>query len=231
METTRFKRSAAEVRLVAVAICLNQFPWCNTHAGIIFCDSSGVLSVVHLAWHERLVCETSVAAFSAAVPKLDPVEEPYLAAYFRRVARSPNNRRIPYNLRHEPGVAFDEEGRYVASPGATGLNCATFVVTVFHSAGRPLVDASTWIIRPSPEREGDVAAQERFVGLLASRPETSQQAERIREEIGGPRIRPQEVAGACLEDVLPATFSQCSSNGEYILGMLTGQPSVGGANQ
>jgi hypothetical protein len=84
MDTTRFKLSATDVRLVAVAICLNKFPWCNTHAGIIFRDADG-----------------------------------------------------------------------------------------------------------------------------------------------GPRIRPQEVAGACLEDVLPATFSQCSSNGEYILAMLTGQLSAG----
>jgi hypothetical protein len=114
---------------------------------------------------------------------------------------------------------------------AAEVRLVAVAICLNHSPGRPLVDASTWIIRPSPEREGDVAAQERFVGLLASLPETSEQAERIRAEIGGPRIRPQEVAGACLEDVLPGTFSQCSSNGEYILRMLTGQPSVNGANQ
>jgi hypothetical protein len=182
MDTTRFKLSATEVQLVAVAICLHQFPWCNTHTGIIFRDAAGTLAVVHLLWHERLGHDRDIVRFSAAVPKLDPAEEPYLAAYFRRVAQSPHNRKIPYNLRHEPGVHFDQTGCYVATAGSTGLNCATFVVTVFRSAGRELVDTRTWLVKPSPDREVDVAAQERWVEEMVKRPEPREQGERIREE-------------------------------------------------
>jgi hypothetical protein len=129
-----------------------------------------------------------------------------------------NNRgRIPYNLKHDTECEFDENGNYVPKPGETGLNCATFVLTVFRSAGTLLVDTTTWIIRESPEREVDVSAQSRFVSQLARKPQTREQAERVRSEIGGPRIRPEEVAGACLEDDLPVGFSQCRANGQYIL--------------
>jgi hypothetical protein len=220
MDPTRFKLSGACTGEVAVGIRLYPFPHCNLHVGIIYRDPAKQPWVVHLAWHERLGHEP-VGQFAAANPKLDPAEEFFLAAYFQRLALSPRNRTIPYNLKHEPDVAFDRNGNYAPPPDATGLSCATFVVAAFRSAGKDLVDTATWLVRGEPERGADEAAQEKFLTRLAAKPETRGQAERIRGEAGGPRVRPQDVAGACLEDTLPATFSQCSQNGDYIHGELT----------
>jgi hypothetical protein len=36
-----------------------------------------------------------------------------------------------------------------------------------------------------------------------------------------PRIRPEEVAGAPLEDVLPACFAQCEENGRWVVSQLS----------
>ena len=54
------------------------------------------------------------------------------------------------------------------------------------------------------------------------RPRYPDHAALIERDIGCPRIRPEEVAGACLEDVLPAGFDRCESNGHFLVGLLRG---------
>jgi hypothetical protein len=40
---------------------------------------------------------------------------------------------------------------------------------------------------------------------------------RIIPDVGRARIRPEETAGACLEDELPALFAQCERNGKVVV--------------
>jgi hypothetical protein len=223
MDINRFNLSGKSVGNLGVAICLNPFPHCNTHVGIIYRDARERLWVVHLAWHKTLRNNILEDDFSVATPNLDPLEEPYLAEYCAKVGRSSrNHRNIPFNLRYDPDTQFDEDGHLRLSPSGTGLNCATFVVTVFRSAGRPLVQPDTWLIREGQERRIDEAVHQRYVASLSQDPDPDRQkqAKIIQPEIGCFRIRPHEVAGACLESILPATFSQCGPNGEYVLEML-----------
>ncbi len=166
----------------------------------------------------------SVGNFSAAILKLDAAEEPYIASYCGKVGTSHHNQRsIPYNLKYDPDTQFDVGGKLVLSSHGTGLSCATFVMTVFRSAGHPLIDAESWVICDPREAARDEAVQCGFVDQLAASGDPSQQAQaaRITPEIGCPRYRPQDVAGAGLEDYPSVSFSVCRANGEYILSLLT----------
>jgi hypothetical protein len=86
---------------------------------------------------------------------------------------------------------------------------------VFRSAGFPLIDPSEW---PEASDE-DKMVQRELVAKLASSEdaEMCRQAKRIENEIGKPRIRPDHVAGACLEDQLPARYEQCEANAVEIM--------------
>jgi hypothetical protein len=71
--------------------------------------------------------------------------------------------------------------------------------------------------------EQDVSEELALVNSMARSPdpEVCRQAAQIRSQIGkAPRVRPEEVAGACLEEPLPASgvdFVQCEENGRKVL--------------
>src|SRR5205823_2075618 len=103
-------------------------------------------------------------------------------------------------------------------PEGTGwLNCSTFVLTVFASAGPSLVDPRGWPARP---RE-DAPWQAQLVKMVAGHPRaTREHIRRIRKDVGRARIRPEEAAGATLERDLPAPFDRCEPNGKVILELM-----------
>jgi hypothetical protein len=92
------------------------------------------------------------------------------------------------------------------------LNCSTFVLTVFKSAGPRLIDASGWPDRPEEDR----AWQAQLVEWL-SKEASPEHIARVSRDIGRARIRPEETSGACLEESLPTHFEQCEPNGKAIM--------------
>ena len=92
-----------------------------------------------------------------------------------------------------------------------GLNCSTFVLTIFHEAGPTLVNFAGW-----PKRASDRAWHQHLVKLL--RPLVpAWYFKKVVKDIGCARVRPEEVAGACLEDDLPTSFPPCEANGRHVL--------------
>lgn len=195
------------------------------HAAILYRSAEGRPKFLHLAWHRVLRDEGFAGQeqeFVSVEPNLERDDRVALAAYCRRIALANMARRaIPYNLRYEPGTTFDPDtGDFLLPEGATGLSCATFVVQVFRSAGLPILDASTW----PPARPKDRERQRTLIEWLRDYPDPRHrdpiQADRLEAEVGCPRIRPEEVAGACLEDEIPAGFEQCEPNGCFLIGLV-----------
>ncbi len=217
---------SSPIDTVAVAARLTRT---GTHVGVAYRGPEGTEQFLHFCFHLDLENEDfapSRSRYVCVVPNLHRAELVALAGFCRRVYRANARGVIPYNLAYEAGTMLDPDtGDLVIAENGTGMTCATFVVHLFRSLGIPIIDMTDW----PAGRPGDRERQEELVRMLATHPspEYMAHAARIRGQIGCPRVRPEEVAGACLEDVLPAAFEQCESNGRTILTMLhEGVPDV-----
>lgn len=99
----------------------------------------------------------------------------------------------------------------------TAESCATFVLAIFQSLQLPLVDLRSWPTRPE-----DVPWQEKIVAYLrsSSNPATQAHAERVAQDIGCARLRPEEVAAAASATSLPASFAHVQQAASVIIAAL-----------
>jgi len=219
MDLTRFRNSSNDVPWVAVF--LERLPAGNLHTGIVYRDGNQKLHRLHFGWQYTLIHQKCRPSLACAIPLLDQIDladEIFISGFCGRIARSIANKKIPYSLRIDPDVEFDTKTGGIRFGGEfSGLSCATFVVVVFRSANNPLVDTSNW-----PEGDkGDMADTYQFAASLASGGDV-EQARIVAAEAGLPRARPEQVAGACLEDALPVVHSICQRNGQAIIKIIDG---------
>jgi len=218
-------------KIQTVAVVISRTPHGNLHIGIAHRDSDNI-RVLHLAWDCQLEDEPLEAsnAFPNGVfilPDFEFEEEgDYLLTMCRRIRGRPENRGITYCLGSFPFPEsyFDENGLFCTSDPRYGLNCSTFVVRVFESGKYPLVRIEGW-----PRRQDDIPCQQWLVGHLerALRTDpggsiTQAKVDFAQSQIGCPRIRPPETAGACLEPrgSLPIGVALCEPNGDVIHAIL-----------
>jgi hypothetical protein len=209
--------SFAEGGRVAIAIAIGRIhsPPHNTHTGVVYRDRDG-LRMIHLGWHHQLHdSEWKYGQnYAHVVPNIPEERANAVAALCRLVRRKHPG--IPYAFRLVEDVRFNTiTGDIILSKGALGLNCSSFVLIVFLQAGVRLIRLDTWEERPE-DREW----QRHLLDLLSRTNAPAEHVEAVREEIGSARIRPEEVAGACLEEDLPAAFEQCRDNGQAIVNTL-----------
>jgi hypothetical protein len=222
MERGRLSTNCDDTPSVAVCLQRNDPPHCNLHVGIVHRNGAGELRHLHFAWHRRLRSHKIESKLICAIPNYEEVAHRlWMATYCGLVARNIPKRSIPYNLRFDEGVLFDNEtGEVRFGPESTGLTCATFVVAVFRSAGHPLVTSAGW---PKAHAE-DRHVQRELVEALRSdiRPssvDAPQQAATIESQIGEARCRPEHVPGACLEPqwMRPIWHAPCDKNGKLVV--------------
>ena len=205
--------------ILAVALCQ------GTHVGVVYRDGSG-LRLVHFAFMHCLREDD----FAPRRKKYLCVQPDFLlptlraiAGWFRRIYALESNRNtIPYNLAPDTGADFDlDTAAFIVGPGGGGFSCATFVVRAFRTIGNPILDTTGWPVG----RPGDHARQQQLIQMLreAGFPDWANRVES--GELGCPRIAPEEVAGACLEDMLPSppTCTECEPNGCLLLAALDWQ--------
>ena len=217
MDLTRLKTAPADTRWVSVSVERNQS--CGLHAGVLYRQSNNALAKLHFCWHRVLRLTGPSQGDIFAVPDTQFEDDKmWLAVFCARVARNIPRKNIPYNLEHDESVRFDQDSGELLLNGATGLSCATFILAVFRSAGHPLVDSKDW---PNASAE-DMDVQRSFVEVLEGDARSSTQGATVRREIGCPRIRPDHVAGACLENYSdrPVPHAQCETNAGPVVTLL-----------
>lgn len=212
MDLTRFKVKNDQVEWVGVLIRRNPLPATNTHAAVAYRDMDGIL-MMHMADHELFLAGRCDPSYLCAVPPLDPVLAQSFADYCARVARANSSKKIPYDLIYEPRSLFDADGEWCPPTPDAGLNCSSFILGLFKSYKIDLIDFISW-----PLREEDSRAQIPLVEWLvaSSNPSKKAQGIKIAKQIGKhPRVRPEETAGACLEDI-PAGYQLCEAAGKRV---------------
>jgi hypothetical protein len=212
MDPDRLKAQPDENTIVAVAVGRTEMG--TTHAAVIYQNSGLQREYLHLAFHERL--DTRPFGQCYAYAEIDVIRAKQVAGLCRLIrVRRPS---IPYSFRLDLNARFCTLTGDLSTLGeAHGLNCATFVIVVFQSTGLTLVDLDGWEIRD----EDRGRQRELLLSLAGWHGVSPQHIEDVRSEVGNwPRVRPEEVAGACLENDLPARFPQCRANGEAVLSFI-----------
>jgi hypothetical protein len=205
-------------------------PQGHMHVGILYRERDGDSRVrlLHLAFHKslqddavnsRIYCQKLRRSLVCIIPALEEEDAINVAIYCRGIAR--HLPAVPY------GLSYNEDGCFVITEGRAELklpedrrwlNCSTFVLTVFQSAGPRLIDPIGWPDRPDEDR----VMQRQLIHWLWPAA-GCKHIKRQLSAIGRARVRPEETAGACLEDILPARFGECEPNGKFVLALLDGE--------
>jgi hypothetical protein len=213
----RLKRIAKpdDCPIVGVAITITRHR--NSHAGIVFRDTQDRVRLLHLAFHHDLKYESfNGAEYLCADPEFEHEDAEIVAAHCRLIASiAPNTPTayIKFAIHYNPAARIRVQGQTITvEHEGKGLNCSTFILTVFARAGPSLIDFTTWRTRESD------AKWHRYLVNLLKRCAPEPHWKKVEQDIGCARVRPEEVAGACLEDPVPANFDQCEANGVFALG-------------
>lgn len=211
---SRIKRIAKNSDAPIVGVAVTITPHRNTHAGVIYHDAAGNVRILHLAFHLKLEEIPWDASYLCVVPNLEDEDAEVVAAHCRLIADGKPT--IHFAIHYNPKARLQKVGGTVLLlHEGKGLNCSTFVLTVFESAGPKLLTKVGW-----EKRESDKSWQRFLVNLLRSHNAPLTYVKRVAKDIGCARVRPEEVAGACLERDLPANFSQCEPNGLAVISEL-----------
>jgi hypothetical protein len=206
--------SGDDVSHVAVAIGRVTSEPHNTHTGVVYRDLDGSLWMLHLGWHYMLLNWRYDGKYACVVPKIEPERARIVAGLCRTIWR--RRPKIAYSLRLDVHARFRAAtGDVVLTKNGNGLNCSNFVLVVFLTTGISLIDFATW-----RQRAEDADWHRYLVQQLEEHGASGEHIEAVRSEIGCARVRPEETAGASIEDALPATFEQCELNGRRIMEVL-----------
>lgn len=196
--------------MFAVAIFANG----QSHAGVLFRDAAGGVSLLHLAGHEKLKVEVAKDVvpdnYCWAIPPYKDMELRQLAGFARVQAK--RKRAVAFSFRYIPDEYKYVKGGDVAFKNMAGLTCATYVLSIIDYLKLPLLDYSTWL-----PRDDDGPNQEHMLRCMSLRvpPEHYEKAKR---EVGSLRFRPQEVVGACLtDDQLPVPLPAAELLGNQVM--------------
>lgn len=222
MDVTRLKHAVTDSEVPWAGVAIRRNPGhASRHTGLIYRGVAGVLRMADMAWHETFrdqEYDLKWGYYCAVPPFEDPVLEQAFADYCAHVATAMTLEKPPYNMLSLGSPVFDSRGIWISRDPDRGMNCSSFVIAVFASFNMPLVNVTTWPIG-LPE---DVQEQTALVQIMLStnNPSDRAQALKISPQIGKyPRIRPEEVAGACLEDASarPIDHAPCAANGIRVL--------------
>jgi hypothetical protein len=205
---------------IAIFIARTRF---GNHTGILT-KEGGTIKLFHLAWHQRLACDSIEAVSSSPnyllkrwVKFTSLVDDEVVAAIrnptiikWLELLFSKNANNIPYGFNFRE-TKFTSNAELALGPGEIGLTCATFVASFFESMGYSLVDLNTWISRAAEDQEWKA----KVIDAMNRTGVPFEHIAVVSDEPVNFRLKPEEIAVASSkpEEDLPADFQFCASNG------------------
>jgi len=176
------------------------------------------LRAIHLAWHHHLRDEDDLGAkYRCVVLRGVPLAlQPTIVAQCKRSASADVESGLPYGFGPpRTSVMRDERTGRLVIEGASGLTCATFVLAILRLANVELAALDTW-----ESRDGDDEWKAGIVDALEQSGASPAHVVAVREDSGHTRVRPEDVAGAATESVIPVVFARANELGARLLAEL-----------
>lgn len=183
--------------LIGVVISLDK-DYDQFHCGLSFDLKNGV-HILHLKSHKRLYYNEDWGVFQCYIkPNIHPLRQEAIIplCYLIRDKIEDEDSQVPYGFNYDEYAFYDlGSGMLHLGSHESGLTCATFVMTLFHSIGIDLIDLSNWPKRP--EDDDWEGRTKRLLSQYKVQVNMSKEhLERLKYEVltGCPRYRPEEVA-------------------------------------
>jgi len=172
----------------------------GSHLGVAYCDENGNPRLLHFAWHRQLKVDPyppDNPTWIASIMLLYEECTSQAVALVCGMADKYGNKHglaegIEYGINlFVGGKTFDLDGTYRPSPDNDGVTCATIISKIFNDIGFPLVDLKTWKPNAINKAWGNA-----IVCMLEATHVNPAHIERVKMNVSGLRLRPEEVAAA-----------------------------------
>ncbi|KQB43455.1 hypothetical protein RCH33_557 [Flavobacterium daejeonense] len=107
---------------------------------------------------------------------------------------------------------FDSSGKLILQEGDFGLTCATFILSIFESAGIPLIDYENW-----KHRDEDAKWHKHVLEFFTDNKFSDELINHCKTNGGCFRYRPEEVAVSSTDNQLPSSYDFCIEKGENLI--------------
>ena len=213
----------ASVAHIAVALSRNNFEGAvRSHLSIIYRASSGSKHVLDFLLDGQIRSISVEAAtrrhrFTWAVPQFPEIILQAIAKFCETLGES--KQRFPYwiDFPEDSRFFFDGDGSIELQGDAVGLTCATFVLAVFASQKKDLLDMNTWSEGDDARTGEDDDWQRWILAKLREDPPAYGISESILEQVDERlpflRYRPEDIIGACQHGEHPTHFNPSSELG------------------
>ncbi len=179
----------ASQRTPHAAVAIRSFTNGLTHAAVLNRSGAKVLALEVRA-HGELCNNVASPSLSFVEMDIEPERASMLAARCRLIHKRHGQMGLPYAFRYEV-TRFSPDGSIVLGPQEHGVTCATFVLAVLASEGIELVDVPTWPAADSDDQRWKTI----MINVVRAKDPTHAET-LFSQEMGAPRFRPEEVAGA-----------------------------------
>jgi hypothetical protein len=211
----------AEVKLgadqLAIAITRGLL---GTHLGVAYRDEAGVAQLFHLGWHKQLFVEPYPKEnWLASIINLGALASAQAVACVRgmadKYANNMSDDAPEYGINLLAGHgAITSEGDYNPGPDCDGFTCSSIIAEIFCQTGFPMVDLESW---PST-RKNEIWGTAVVCLLSKLRGASEEHVEKVKANICGTRLRPEEFAAAAelLPDEWPAQHDPIQERADAI---------------
>ncbi len=197
-----------------VAVGVRLFPNGLTHSALLNRSGKNVLAL-EVREHGDLRNDVASSSLSFVHLDVESERERMIAARCRLIHKRHGAQGLPYAFRFK-ATRFADDGSAILGEAELGVTCATFVLAVLASEGIELVEVASW-----PDADSTDRSWQAFMINVVRRKDASQADLLFAEEIGAPRFRPEEVAGAAAVFAgAPLSFDQVAMHAAAVMGKL-----------
>ena len=177
---------------IGIVININSAHTC-LHCGIAY-NLTKEKDVLHQ--YTKLSHDKGIDKFMCIIkPSFNITQQKAMTPFLTYMAKKvdEDNLKIPYGFRYENYSKYDEKEGFILNGDTSGLTCATFILTIFHTFGIDLIDLEHWPIRDDDKKWEKHTKQ--ICNIYKERNDMSrEQILQMESEIGSKRYRPEEVA-------------------------------------